>query len=428
MISTLPTGTGSRLWPDDLRLTALYFAQALPMSIAWLGLPPLLRAQGIGLEAIGALGLSVLPWAFKFLWAAPVERWCQRHGSHRLISVTQAAAALTFAGLSVIDIVSALPAVIALLILLNAICATQDVATDRVAILRRGAIGAVRVNTTRFIGYTAGMLAGSTGLLLTTSYWSWGTFMGPAAFWMLATGLAAWGLRDPGATDNAEREPATVRRFLDKPLAWRLLGVATVHEAAIAASDGMLKAFWIDAGIGLAQVGTLTALNILLLGLVGAPFGAWLLARREARLPSVAIGFALSAALMVALLGVAVQLGIGLTPGSAWRWLYVVLPALTSGLDGAASLAFMTLFMRWSAGTQPGTDFTLFLCAHSLGGMLLASVAGLTAAALGYGNYFLLCAALGAAAMAYIRQTLRLTERHLPVGERSADRECHGLA
>ncbi|AVR87247.1 hypothetical protein [Thauera aromatica] len=409
-------------WRDDAMLAALYVSQALPMGLAWFGLPPWLRAQDVGLEVIGAMMLAVLPWALKFLWAAPVERYCMRRGCRPAISAAQLAAALAYGLLAFVDVAAAPFLGIALLVLLNGLCATQDVATDRYAILRRGAAGAARVNTSRFAGFTIGMLAGGSGLLVTAPHFGWAVFMLACAAWMLGMAVAARRLREPAALSRGDAPApsrASLRAFLaGRPLALRLLGIAVVFRCAHAIGDGMLKAFWVDHGVTLDQVAALTTLNFTLFGLVGAPLGAWLVARRQASAGSVAVICGGVTALLLGALGLVAHLGIGIRTLPSWDWLYVALPAVQAIVDGASSLAFFTLFMRWSVGTQPGTDFSLFLCAESLGGIVIASLAGLVAANLGYGLHFISGAGLTLLAMLYVWRTLRLIPT-IPAGASS---------
>ncbi|MDR2614424.1 MAG: hypothetical protein LBC91_03770 [Candidatus Accumulibacter sp.] len=401
--------TASRaLRRDDLMLAALYFAQGLPTGLVALGLPPWLRAHDVGLEAIGALGLAGLPWALKFLWAPQVERLCMRRGVHPIIVATQTASALAFAALATVamDAVAVLPAGIALLIVLNALCATQDIATDRYAILQRGAAGAARVNTARYVGFTLGMFAGGSGLLFAGGRWGWAVFMTACALWMLGQALAVRALREPAAgtgsaehvVPRAEHVGASLRAFFAKPRAWRLLGIALVFNTAYASSEAMLKSFYVDQGMSLDAIGLVSTLNLGLLGLVGAPLGTWLLARPGVDTRGVAVVSGVAAAALLALLSLAVGL-------KAPIWLTIALPAAQAVVEGAASLAFLSLFMRWSVGHQPGTDFTLFLCAHGLGGMLVASFAGIVAASLGYALHFVLGAACAALAMLYAWRT-----------------------
>ncbi|NDV48191.1 MFS transporter, partial [Yangia sp. PrR003] len=53
----------------------VYVAQSVIGGVTWTGLPGVLRAQELPLDQIGLISLLVLPWALKFLWAPPVERF-----------------------------------------------------------------------------------------------------------------------------------------------------------------------------------------------------------------------------------------------------------------------------------------------------------------------------------------------------------------
>ena len=60
-------------------LALLYFAQGLPSGLLGKALPPLLRAHGVSLSAIGFTALLALPWTLKFLWAPFLDRfWTRR--------------------------------------------------------------------------------------------------------------------------------------------------------------------------------------------------------------------------------------------------------------------------------------------------------------------------------------------------------------
>ena len=53
----------------------LYVAQSVIGGLTMLGLPAVLRTQGVPLGEIGLVYLTVLPWALKFLWSSLVERF-----------------------------------------------------------------------------------------------------------------------------------------------------------------------------------------------------------------------------------------------------------------------------------------------------------------------------------------------------------------
>ena len=58
-----------------INLGVLYLAQAIPLYFCTFALPTVLRAEGISLQMIGMLGLLLLPWVVKFMWAPFVDRY-----------------------------------------------------------------------------------------------------------------------------------------------------------------------------------------------------------------------------------------------------------------------------------------------------------------------------------------------------------------
>ena len=58
----------------------LYIAQSVIGGVTWIGLPAIMRSEGVPLDRIGLVSLIVLPWALKFLWSPAVER-CRRPAS-----------------------------------------------------------------------------------------------------------------------------------------------------------------------------------------------------------------------------------------------------------------------------------------------------------------------------------------------------------
>lgn len=54
-------------------LFGLYCAQGVPLGLAIFALPGILRSLGADMRLIGLVGLSMLPWAFKMLWASFIE-------------------------------------------------------------------------------------------------------------------------------------------------------------------------------------------------------------------------------------------------------------------------------------------------------------------------------------------------------------------
>ncbi|WP_209021073.1 hypothetical protein [Allopusillimonas ginsengisoli] len=66
-----------------LAVGALYVSQSVIGGLTMLGLPAVLRKDGLPLDQIGLLYLTVIPWSLKFLWSPHVERIRHLGSAHR---------------------------------------------------------------------------------------------------------------------------------------------------------------------------------------------------------------------------------------------------------------------------------------------------------------------------------------------------------
>src|SRR3546814_6852047 len=93
-----------------------------------------MRQSGYSLLGISATSLLFVPWALKFLWAPYVDR----HGTRRgWLLPLQLATALGAALLAMLDLSQSLRLVFVALVIFNLLAATQDIATDGLAVDRK---------------------------------------------------------------------------------------------------------------------------------------------------------------------------------------------------------------------------------------------------------------------------------------------------
>ncbi|MBJ7536373.1 MFS transporter [Marinomonas transparens] len=403
MIFNQSVSSDSRLsYQDSALLLVLFFSQGLPMGLAWLGLPPWLRQQGYSVETIGWLGIALLPWAVKFLWSAYIESRCIRYGNGRVLALIQLAASLSFLALAFISGSHATLLIMAVL-LANVVCATQDIATDRYAIKKQGTEQSAQVSTLRFVGFTLGMLAGGPVFLILIEPLSWTFFHGICALWMFGIAWLSWRVvtTDVALLSISTRAKVSLRQFLaHQPNRWKVLGVALLFKGATGLSNNMIQTSWVDSGYSLDQVAQLSTLNLVLLGMIGAPIGHYLIRKIRVSASKLILFGGIFQALVIALLGLSID------SENEWKLfglsLMVILPAALAILDGMVSLTCLSLFMNWSKGAQPGTDFTIFLSAESLGTIAFSIFAGSLAGLLGYSSHFLLSSVLVFCAVFYI--------------------------
>lgn len=155
-----------------LLLSSLYIAQGLPSGFFAHALPALLREHGVSLTLIGFAKLLALPWFFKFLWAPTVDRLGAGKSSHyrRWILLMQSFGLLALALLSLLQpenwLSDNLPWFLLAALLINTCLATQDIATDALAVKMLSVQQRGLGNSIQVAGYKLGMLAGGNGLLI----------------------------------------------------------------------------------------------------------------------------------------------------------------------------------------------------------------------------------------------------------------------
>src|SRR3989344_1513427 len=222
------------LTPPLPLLAALYTAQGLPFGFFTLALPVLMREAGWSLTALGFLQFLAAPWVLKMLWAPVVDR----HGKRRtwLLSMQLASCALALA-MALLGFTEGSVALFVAVFAFNLLAATQDVATDGLAVRllnaqQRGLANGIQVGAYRF-----GMILGGGLLLWVFAHTSWQvTFLGMALMLALLT-LPVWRMQEPPPhVPNADADGATAPHPVEPPVA-ALLSASPPASTAATASE-----------------------------------------------------------------------------------------------------------------------------------------------------------------------------------------------
>ena len=143
----------------------LYIAQAIPMSFFSTAIQVLMRQADYSLSSIALLQLIKLPWILKFLWAPLVDRHCITLKDYkRCIITSEIVYALLILMVGLLDIQTDLYLIIGLVFLSLIASATQDIATDTLAVLSFGKSDKSLVNSMQSMGSFGGTLIG-TGMI-----------------------------------------------------------------------------------------------------------------------------------------------------------------------------------------------------------------------------------------------------------------------
>jgi MFS family permease len=267
-------------------LTSLYFSQGLPFGFFTLALPVLMRKEGRSLESIGLANLLALPWALKFLWAPVVDRWhWARLGRRRSwIVPLQAATVIAAAAISLTDPRTAIRTMTVALFFANLLAATQDIATDGLAveILAEGERG--YGNSVQVAAYRVGMILGGGVLLWVLAEVGWSfTFLAMAAALVLAT-VPILFHRERAAPPAVGAKPLRLGAWIDvarRPKMAIWLAILTFYKGGEALAYGMVKPLLVDRGLTEVDISALIGRAGFTAGLLGALLGGMLVQRAE---------------------------------------------------------------------------------------------------------------------------------------------------
>jgi len=367
-------------------LTSLYLSQGLPFGLFTQALPAILRRRGLSLTLVGLSSLLALPWALKPLWAPLVDR----HGRRRSwILPLQLAAAALMATLTLFDPRHGLSAVLTGVLLSNLLAASQDIATDGLAVdlLRpeeRGLGNGVQV-----AGYRVGMIVGGGGLLLLYDQAGWWATTATGSALLLAATLPILLYREPRRPPRAA--DVSLAESIRRPGMWAWLAVLASYKAGDALATSMIRPLLVDLDLSLSDIGWLLGTVGFGAGLLGALLGGWAVGRLGRRRALLCFGLLQAA-------GVASYL---LPATGSLRGL-----ALVCGFEhmagGMATAALFTAMMDRSRPDTGATDYTVQASVVVVATGAMAAVGGIIADRWGYTTHFtlstLLCLA-GAGAM-----------------------------
>lgn len=352
-------------------LSALYFAQGLPFGFFTQALPVVLRESGYSLVAISASGVLFLPWALKFLWAPYVDRYGTRRTWLLVLQLSAAAVAMVLAGL---DLSSSLRWLFVGIVVVNLLSATQDVATDGLAVRLLGPRQRGLGNGIQVGAYRIGMIVGGGALLWMFAVSGWRMLFLAMALLIALTTVPVWLLREP-VTDRPPRpHPAHLLGAwwtrLRRPGILTFIALIGAFKFGDSMASALTGPFLSDAGLDLGQIAVIKGVLSSAGALAGAAFGGWL-AYRYGRRSALLIGGVTQTASIALYLVAALGLG-------GFELL------VTAGLaehvfGGAATVAVFALMMDASEPDHAGSDYTLLACAV----VVVQGVAGMAAGIVG---------------------------------------------
>ncbi len=377
-------------WRKLLLLLALYVAQGLPNGFFTQALPVLLRERGLSLEGIGLASALNVPWTLKAIWAPLVERT----GTPRAwILALQALTAVVLLGISGLEPSGTLVPLLALVLVVNTLSATQDVATDGLAVAMLNEQERGPGNSVQVAGFRIGMILGGGALLVAYARLGWAiTFVSMASVLIVTTAPLLL------ETAVGAVRPASAHRG-GNPWSWFGLPGAFSWSLVLLSwkigdylATGMLRPWMVDSGVDIERIGWIMGIGGFGAGLLGAGLAGVLLPRMERQRAVVAFGLVQASGIV----GYALVVG-----ASATGWGLNAAILYEHFVGGLGTVALFTAMMDASRTSDGATDYTVQASLVVVSSGLGSVFSGFIATHLGYPQLFWIAAVVSLAGPAF---------------------------
>ena len=376
----------------------LYIAQSIPSSFFATALQVMMREANYSLATIGLLQLVKLPWVVKFLWSPLVDRHCLTgRDFRRCIVVSEIVYAIFIILAGHLNVTDNLYLIIFMVMLSLVASATQDIATDALAILMHTGRDKSMVNSMQSMGSFGGALIGSGVLLLVLHQFGWHMvtpFLGVFVLLMLIPLLRR---KDLNIAQKDVRQRARLTDFASffvQRGIWRQIGFLLRYYASIIGILSMMRPWLVDLGYSMKEIGVMS-------GIIGtssafcASFGAGFIVRR--------IGIFTARILFACFILLTTLYFLGLvmlgTPTTAMLYGGIVLMWMSYGM---ATIVVYTSAMECVRPGREGTDFTVQTVLTHLSGIIMAGLSGAVADHFGYYGLFLAEVIIASISLVYI--------------------------
>lgn len=399
MTETSEAATGSAA-PISIRRLAsgvLGYASGLPLLLVLGTFAFRLRESGVGLEAIGLLSWASIAYSLKFLIAPFMDSYAlgplgRALGRRRAwILVAQIGVAIGLVGMATGDPASGLAFVATAAFLTAAASATQDAAVDGWRVEVAGTEEQGLLVAAYQLGYRLALLTAGAGALYLAQDFGWNS-----AYWVMAAIMAPIaGLTvlfiPKTARDLEPVEPRAAGEALRAPVK-DLVGLVAATPIAVLLLIGLYRMpdqlanvmsspLYKDLGFTNKEIANVTKVFGIVLSILGAFVGGWMLTRMRLKTVLI-IGIVASSATNL-FYGALAQAGHSI----AWLTATIGFDNVASSIAGTALIAFMS---KLAASEFSATRYAVLSSIYALPGHLLAGGSGFVATATGYPVYFTL--------------------------------------
>ncbi len=388
-----------------LLLFTLYWAQGLPVGFMTHALPVILRSEGVSLTHIGGFGLLMLPWGIKVLWAPLVDRFgISRIGHYRSwILPTQLITIillifLSFLPISALNQPQYLLGFFIVLFLINSTGATQDIATDGLAVKILKGEQQHWGNMFQVVGSRLGFIVGGGAILWALDLLSWQNTFLILALLVALNSVMIWFYTEEPAQIQKQRPTQPLNRHelwlvlgdyfqyfqQNRQMMWWMVVLCTI-KIADGLTGPITKPLLVDLKLSYSQIGV----YITMLGAGAALLGAGLasvILSRFSRGNTLIVFSILKVLSLAGFLWLAIQLEQG---HQVQAWLIYLINAFEDLFAAMLLVVILTLVMQYSRQQHAATDFTFQVSVMGMVSGGLYIVSGKLGDVLGYATYLM---------------------------------------
>lgn len=363
----------------------LYIAQTVPMSFFSTVIPVMMRESNFSLIEIGLLQLIKLPWILKFLWSPLVDRTSVKIGDYkRWIISSELVYAVLITSVVFLDYETNFYTMLGLIIMAFVASATQDIATDALAVLSFSKKDKSLVNSMQSMGSFAGTMVGGGVLLVLFNMVGWNTLLPLLGLFVVVALVPIIFYRGeelpPKASNERAKKGDMIYFFAQKGICKQVIFLLLYYSGMIG-TLAMVKPWLVDLGYEMEQIGVMS-------GVVGTAVGfccsflSGVVCRRISRYRARVIFSAVI--FLVSLYFVAISFS------EPSYWMLYLAVVLLWGAYGAATVVVYTSAMDIVRPGREGTDFTIQTVVTHVSGIVAAITAGHIAQWYDYSGLFIM--------------------------------------
>ena len=348
--------------------------------------------------------LIKLPWILKFLWSPIIDRYSVTLNDYkRWIFSSELVYAVIIFTIAFLNFSIHFHLILTLVIISVVASATQDIATDALAVLSFRREEKSMVNSMQSMGSFGGTLVGSGLLLLLFQQIGWNSILPALALLVIVALLPVY--FNKSLKINRERvnaQKAGIRDillFFTQKGIWKQIVFLLLYYSSLMGTLAMLKPYLVDLGYDIKQIGMMSGVVGTAAGLVASFAGGFIIrkiGRHRSRILFAV--FILFTTLYFYFMSKNTHPDIYL--------LYVGI-LLLWGSYGMATVIVYTLAMDCVREGREGTDFTIQTVITQFSGICLAMLSGYVADQTGYSGLFLFGFGMACVSLVYVLVVFR---------------------